>query len=116
MNSTLKSAHQVMSSLGLRNINIDTFKPSHFNRTKLPTPESFWASQGIELKSNKDWITAKCVFHDDRHASLSVNCGTGGFFCHACGAKGGDVLTAHRIIVGCDFVTAAKALNAWEEQ
>lgn len=59
---------------------------------------------------------AKCIFHDDHHASLGINAESGGFFCHACGAKGGDVLAAHQLIIGCDFVTAAKALGAWEEK
>lgn len=116
MNSTLQSAHQLMSSLSLRSINVDSQRSSHFNKAKLPPPESFWARHGVVLSSKKGWIMAKCIFHDDRHASLSIRCDTGGFFCHACGAKGGDVLTAHRLIAGCDFVTAAKALGAWEEQ
>jgi len=61
-------------------------------------------------------MMAKCVFHDDHHASLGINTETGGFFCHACGAKGGDVLSAYQLLVGCDFVTAAKAFGAWEEK
>ena len=59
---------------------------------------------------------AKCVFHEDQHASLGVNSETGGFFCHACGVKGGDVLAAQQLLLGCDFITAAKTLGAWEEK
>jgi hypothetical protein len=115
MNTALQSASKLMSSIGLKVTPIDTPKQSKFNRTKLPSPESFWASQGITLKSKKGWLMAKCVFHDDHHASLGINTETGGFFCHACGAKGGDVLAAYQLLIGCDFVTAAKALGAWEE-
>jgi hypothetical protein len=105
-----------MSSLGLRITTGDARNQSRFSRSKLPSPESFWASHGITLKPKKGWMMAKCIFHDDHHASLGINTETGGFFCHACGAKGGDVLSAHQLLVGCDFVTAAKALGAWEEK
>lgn len=116
MNTTLQSASKLMSSIGLKVTSVATLKHSRFNRAKLPSPESFWASHGITFKSKKGWIMAKCIFHDDHHASLGINTETGGFFCHACGAKGGDVLSAYQLLVGCDFVTAVKALDAWEEK
>ncbi len=115
MISTDQSASKLMSSIGLRETAGNTGKQSKFNREKLPSPESFWATQGITFKSRKGWLMAKCIFHDDNHASLGINTETGGFFCHACGAKGGDVLSAYRLLVNCDFVTAAKALGAWEK-
>jgi hypothetical protein len=105
-----------MSSIGLRITTGDARNQSKFKRAKLPLPELFWASHGITLKSKKGWMMAKCVFHDDHHASLGINTETGGFFCHACGAKGGDVLSAYQLLAGCDFVTAAKAFGAWEEK
>ena len=116
MNSAFQSAGRLMSSIGLQITVGDTRKQSKFNRSNLPSPESFWAAHGIMLKSKKSWMMAKCVFHDDTHASLGINTETGGFFCHACGAKGGDVLSAYQLLVGCDFVTAAKALGAWEKK
>lgn len=87
-----------------------------FNRALLPSPLAFWASHGVVTKTSSGvWRMAKCPFHDDAHASLGINTETGGFFCHACGAKGGDVLAAHRLLTGKDFVAAAKDLDAWEE-
>ena len=114
MNTTTQSASKLMSSIGLKVKASDTHKSSRFNRAKLPSPELFWASHGIIIKSQQEWIMAKCIFHDDHHPSLGIKTETGGFFCHACGAKGRDVLSAYRLLTGCDFITAAKALGAWE--
>jgi hypothetical protein len=116
MNSALQSAGKLMSSIGLRITTDDIQSHSKFNRSNLPSPETYWASRGIQLKAKKGWEMAKCIFHDDTHASLGINTESGGFFCHACGAKGGDVLAAHKLITGCDFVSAAKALCAWENK
>lgn len=116
MKSAFQSAGRLMSSIGLRIAAGDARNQYQFNRAKLPSPESFWASHGITLKSKKGWVMAKCIFHDDHHASLGINAESGGFFCHACGAKGGDVLAAHQLHISCDFVSAAKALGAWEEK
>ncbi|ADL54763.1 CHC2 zinc finger domain-containing protein [Gallionella capsiferriformans] len=109
-----QSASTLMVTLGLK-VTTDQHKQSPFKHSNLPSPETFWASHGIQLKAKKGWAMAKCTFHDDTHASLGINTESGGFFCHACGAKGGDVLAAHQLITGCDFVTSAKVLGAWEE-
>ena len=114
MNSVFKSAARLMLAIGLQITEGDTQPQSKFNRSNLLSPESFWEAHGITLKAKKGWVMAKCIFHDDTHASLGINAESGGFFCHACGAKGGDVLAAHQLITGCDFVTSAKALGAWE--
>nr|MBA3731709.1 hypothetical protein [Gammaproteobacteria bacterium] len=66
------------------------------------------------LRIHGDWAAANCPFHEDTNPSLSVNLVRGGFICHACGAKGGDVLDFHRRLHGMDFVAAAKDLGAWE--
>lgn len=105
-----------MSLLGLRVVTDDVAKHSKFNRLNLPSAKAFWETHGIVITPTKGWIMAKCVFHQDQHASLGINAETGGFFCHACGAKGGDVLAAYQLLNGCDFVAGAKALGAWEEE
>lgn len=114
MNSVFQSAARLMSSIGLQLTIGDTQPQSKFNRLNLPYPESFWAAHGITFKAKNGWVMAKCIFHDDTHASLGINVESGGFFCHACGARGGDVLAAHQLITGYDFVTSAKVLGAWE--
>jgi hypothetical protein len=113
--NAIQAATQFLASLGMA-----TATPANrsaFNRSKLPSPSAFWQQHGIQLKEGRNgWQMAKCIFHDDHHESLSINSETGGFFCHACNAKGGDVVAAHQAITGSDFVTAAKALNAWERE
>jgi hypothetical protein len=45
--------------------------------------------------------------------SFFVNLKHGAFFCHNCGAKGGDVLAFIRLRHGLDFKSAAQSLGAW---
>lgn len=115
MNTALQLANKLMSSIGLNATAPGNARRSRFNRDMLPSPETFWASYGITLKSRQDWVMATCIFHDDHHPSLAIYTDTGGFYCHSCGAKGGDVVSAYRLLTGCDFVTAVKTLDAWEE-
>lgn len=101
----------------LERLGVNPAKPKQrhpqFNRNNLPDPRTFWAGHGVTLPHRTGWVTVKCLFHEDRTASLSINTENGGFCCHACGAKGGDVLAAHRLLTGDSFVEAAKALGAW---
>lgn len=92
-----------------------TRKRAQFNRALLPSPEIFWGQYNINLNSSKGaWIMVKCLFHEDTHPSLAINRNSGGFICHSCGAKGGDVIAAYKLLNGGDFVTAAKALGAMQ--
>jgi len=113
--STLQVSIEFLSSLGSTTTRALGGKP-RFDRSRLPTPEGFWASHGVRLKAGSGaWRMANCPFHADAHASLGINMETGGFFCHACGAKGGDVLAAHRLLTGKGFIAAARELGAWED-
>ena len=87
-----------------------------FKRDLLPDPQSYFEAQGMKLRGQGEWRMTKCVFHDDSHASLSVNVHTGAYRCHACQAAGGDVLAFHRQQTGASFIDAAKVLGAWEVQ
>jgi hypothetical protein len=114
METTTQAASMFLASLGVSTNPLQ--KKSSFNRSLLPSPESFWAEHGVNLQGRHGWILVKCAFHEDGHPSLNVHVESGAFKCHACGAKGGDVLAAYRLLTGCDFMTAAKALNAWEKK
>ena len=111
--SAMNSAYEFLASLGVSAPLKPARKP-RFNREHLPTPESFWADHRIMLAGRQGWVSAKCIFHEDSSPSLRVNTESGAFFCHGCGAKGGDVLAAYMLMTGADFVTAAKSLGAWE--
>jgi hypothetical protein len=113
MSAVIKSASAMLSAMGLH---LPEKVTHHFDRDLLPAPATFWAEHGITLTKKTGCVSAKCIFHPDNHASLNINVSSGGFVCFACGAKGGDVLTAHRLLTGDDFVLSAKALGAWSEK
>lgn len=85
-----------------------------FDRTRLPNPEGYYESQGLQFKERRGkWRTTACGFHGSTD-SLRVNLDSGAFVCMAgCGAKGGDVLAYHMAHAGLDFTSAAKELGAW---
>lgn len=85
-----------------------------YRRERLPDPLTYYRQHLHALCIHGDWAAARCPFHEDHNPSLSINLVHGGFVCHACGAKGGDVLDFHRRLNDMDFVSAAKDLNAWE--
>lgn len=85
-----------------------------FRRDALPPASVYYSEQlGLNLNGRSGWVPAICPFHDDSAPSLSVNLNHGAFVCHACGAKGGDVLDFHRQHHGLGFKSAAQALGAW---
>jgi hypothetical protein len=85
-----------------------------FAKGRLPTPSAYYQQLAGQPLQGRTWRTVRCPFHDDKHASLSINVENGGYICHACNAKGGDVLAFHMARHGLDFVSAAKELGAWE--
>lgn len=86
-----------------------------FARDKLPDPQSYFESQGLELQRGGKWRTTRCEFHGGSD-SMRVNIETGAFVCMAlCGARGGDVLSYQMAAHGQTFIDAAKALGAWQD-
>ena len=65
-----------------------------------------------EISASKGWVTVICPFHNDKNPSLSINLDSGGFYCHACRASGGNVIEFHRKLKGISFTEAAKDLGA----
>lgn len=84
------------------------------NKALLPTPTTFYQRFNLDLKGGGNWRIAKCPFHDDTHASLSINIAHGGYCCHACGAKG-DMLNFYKQFHHVDFKTACHDLGLFEE-
>lgn len=87
-----------------------------FNRDQLPAPAAYFEAQGHKLTGPKSakWKTTNCTFHGGSD-SMRVNIASGGWCCMACNAKGGDVLAHFMAEHGADFITAAKALGAWQD-
>jgi DNA primase len=85
-----------------------------FDRNRLPTAVGYYEPIIGRLRFNSSgWAQARCVFHEDRHASLSIHRERGAFRCFACGARGGDVLAFEMLRSDMDFKSAARALGAW---
>lgn len=85
-----------------------------FDKSMLPDPVAYFENQGHTIfgRGGKRFRT-DCTIHGGTSPNLSVLRESGAFFCFACGAKGGDILAYEMQATGSDFVTAAKALNAW---
>jgi|SRR5215467_2915050 len=86
---------------------------THFDRSALPLPRIFYEQECGKLsRPSRGWARSRCPLHGgDNPTSFSVNLDTGGFFCHACGAKGGDVLEFVRLRYGSSFPDALKRLG-----
>lgn len=86
-----------------------------FIRENLPDPVTYFEAEGLKLDGRGKWRTTECKFHGGSD-SMRINLASGAFVCMAgCGARGGDVLAYHMAAHGLDFITAAKALGAWQE-
>lgn len=84
-------------------------------RDLLPDPVSYYESRGLTiLKGRGTWRAANCPFCASTD-NFNIDTSTGGFHCWSCPARGGDVLAFEMAHAGMDFITAAKALGAWEE-
>lgn len=56
-------------------------------------PQTFYQNEFSGIKTGREWTNVICCFHDERNPSLSLNLVSGGYFCHACGEKGGSVVS-----------------------
>jgi CHC2 zinc finger len=85
-----------------------------FDRNRLPPAVIYYEPifGGLRFNAN-GWAQVRCLFHEDRHASLSIHREHGAFRCFACQTRGGDVLAFEMLRSGKDFKSAARALGAW---
>jgi hypothetical protein len=99
-----KTCNNYKASTSINQANIEKAKEN---------PREFYRDQGfdIPLFYNKESINVLCSFHDDRNPSLSLNLKTGAFFCHACGAKGGDIIAFYMLKFGLGFKQSVRELN-----
>lgn len=66
---------------------------------------------GKEIPERLGWQKTKCVFHDDSHASASVNTTENVFVCHGCGVKG----DTYKVIMEKEGVQFREAITIAEE-
>jgi hypothetical protein len=87
-----------------------------FDRSALPPAETFYRHEFDRLpRPSRGWVQVRCVFHDDRRPSLSLNLHDGHFLCHGCGVKGGDVISFLMQRDGLSFRRACERLRAWTD-
>ncbi|MCP4600904.1 MAG: hypothetical protein GY847_10310 [Proteobacteria bacterium] len=84
------------------------------NRSLLPSVESYFTSQNMELIGRGIWRSTLCPFHNDTRPSLRINIESGGYRCMSCGMHGRDVIDFHRARYGLQFKEACADLRAWE--
>jgi hypothetical protein len=90
-----------------------------FNRDCLPEPMAVLKLLGINPKKNNPagYMALCCPFHaggQEKNPSLNLHVQDGHYRCHACGAKGGDILAFYMAVTGMKFSEAAKSLGAWD--
>jgi hypothetical protein len=80
------------------------------DKTLLPNPFVYYSVEFPQWKplAKRNWQVVKCCFHDDSLPSLSFHLIHGGFHCFACGAKGGDIISFHRLRYGLSFKETVK--------
>ena len=92
-----------------------------FRKELLPPVRIFFERELGELgrPNRKGWarVLAGCPFHPSRSKrSFFVNVESdGAFFCHACGAKGGDLIAFTMRRAGVGFKEACQRLGCWSE-
>ena len=81
----------------------------------LPAPARYLAEHGLLIgKPRSEWTSIRCPAHkggDERNPSMSVSLVDGHFACHACGAKGGDLIALHRLRTGATFRDAVREIG-----
>jgi hypothetical protein len=92
-----------------------TARQRSVDRASLPSPLAYLKQRGaFTTKPRGEWASICCPSHkggDEQHPSLRVSLTDGHFRCHACGAKGGDVIALHRLATGLGFVEAVHDLG-----
>jgi len=85
------------------------------DRNSLPSPRQYLSGRGLlKYEPKGEWALICCPAHkggEERNPSMGVSLIDGHFRCHACGAKGGDVIALHRLITGLGFRDAVRDLG-----
>ena len=91
-------------------------KQANSSGLSLPAPAKILDSLGIKYHQKGEWLHVYCPFHkngQEKNPSLNLQTEIGYYKCHACGAKGGDVLAFYMAITGKRFIESVRELVAW---
>jgi DNA-directed RNA polymerase subunit N (RpoN/RPB10) len=84
------------------------------DRSNLPNPTWVLDKLGIRYIRRPTWLQVYCPFHgngQERNPSMGMHATDGHYRCHACGAKGGDVIAFYRAVTGKGFAESLKDLG-----
>jgi hypothetical protein len=128
MNHKNKSARRLVHAPAGSNLKQRRHYPSYapypqgrFNQFFLPNPIQILHQLGLpaEKTNAKGYFKLRCPFHkngNEKNPSLNLHKTTGHYRCHACGAKGSNILAFYMNITGKSFATATKELGIWGNQ
>lgn len=90
-------------------------RSGELDRASIPSPRAYLMQRDMLVsKPRGEWALIRCPVHkggEERNPSMSVSLADGHFACHACGAKGGDVVALHRLVTGSGFRDAVRDLG-----
>jgi CHC2 zinc finger len=67
-------------------------------------------------RPSRGWLRKNCPFHESKSGlSFWINLASGGFFCHGCEAKGGDVIAFVMLRDKLTFKESCALLGAWDD-
>lgn len=90
------------------------YKHLSIDHAALPSPRNYYSEHFPNMKLGSTWSMVLCPFHEDSKPSLSINLDEGYFRCHACGAKGANIVAFHRQFHKMGFVEACEDLGVLE--
>lgn len=79
-------------------------------------PSALLEQLNIAYENRGRWLQVYCPFHKDgkeAQPSLSMNSEHGYYKCHACGAKGGDIIAFYRGVTGLSFTETLLRLEVF---
>ena len=86
------------------------------DRSSLPAPVKYLFERGLlKKKPRGEWVSIPCPVHKagaEKTPSMRISLVDGHYKCMACGAKGGDIVSLHRLITGASFPEAVRDLGA----
>jgi hypothetical protein len=94
-----------------------TTRTNRLRKDRLPNPADFYPDElGKLSRPSHGWARGNCPFHESSSGtSFSVNLESGGFYCHGCAVKGGDIIAFVMLRDKCDFKSAARSLGCWDD-
>lgn len=90
------------------------FQRKRIDPKQLPNPTWVLDQLKVRYVRRPTWLQVYCPFHGngkERNPSMGMSASDGHYKCHACGAKGGDVIAFYRAATGKGFIETLKAMG-----